>query len=114
MICDRYYYSSLAYQGKSGVCDFDWVLGLNLNCDRIRKPDICFFLDVNPNTCKKRIDETRDNVELYEKSAELMQKTRNGFLEVLDLLEKKYEHNIVRIDANDSIDNISKEIMKYV
>lgn len=114
VICDRYYYSSLAYQGKSGECDLDWVLELNLGCDKLIKPDICFFLDVNPETCKSRIDETRSNVELYEKSVELMKNTRQGFLEVLSLLESEYGHNIVRIDANDSIDNISKEIMKHV
>ncbi len=114
VICDRYYYSSLAYQGKSGKCDFDWVLELNLGCDKILKPDICFFLDVNPKSCKNRIDRTRDNVELYEKSVELMDNTRRGFAEVLSLLKKEYGHNIVCIDANDDIDNISKEIIKHV
>lgn len=114
VICDRYYYSSLAYQGMSGECDFEWVLNLNLGCDKLLKPDICFFLDVDPNTCRARIENSRDNAELYEKSAELMQRTRNGFLSVLSTLEQRYGHNILRIDANNSIDNIAKEITEYV
>ncbi|MCI5892161.1 MAG: dTMP kinase [Clostridiales bacterium] len=114
VLCDRYYYSSLSYQGKSGKCDFDWVFEMNMGCEKLLKPDICFFLDVYPKTCKERIEETRDNVELYEKSIELMSNTRCGFMEVFSLLEKEYGHNIVCIDANDSIDNISKEIMKHV
>lgn len=114
VICDRYYYSSLAYQGMSGECDFEWVLNLNLGCDKLLKPDICFFLDVDPEICRARIENSRDNAELYEKSVELMQRTRNGFLNVLSTLEQRYGHNILRIDANKSIDNIAKEITEYV
>jgi len=114
VICDRYYYSSLAYQGMSGECSLDWVLRLNLECEKLIKPDVCIFLDVNPDTCRARIENSRESVELYEKSAELMRQTRDGFLKVLSLLESEYGHNIVRIDANNDMDTISKEIIKYV
>lgn len=114
VICDRYYYSSLAYQGMSGECELSWVLELNLGCGKLLKPDICFFLDVDPTTCRARIVNSRESEELYEKSTELMKKTRDGFLKVLDIAEREYGHKIVRINANDDIDNIAKEIIKYV
>ena len=41
VICDRYYYSSLAYQGS--LIDGNWVQDMNLNCPEIRIPDLCIF-----------------------------------------------------------------------
>lgn len=114
VICDRYYYSSLAYQGKNPNSNYEWVLNLNLDCKMIEKPDLCIFLDVNPETCKNRIDVNRDRVELYEKSAVQMNSIRTGFIEVFDHLKNEYNHNIVIIDANNNINNVSKEIVKYV
>ena len=57
VICDRYYYSSLAYQGSE--TDFDWVLDMNINCPEIRKPDLCIFLDLEPDKCIERISNNR-------------------------------------------------------
>ena len=39
VVCDRYYYSSIAYQGVGG--SLEWVAAMNLNCPSIMKPDIC-------------------------------------------------------------------------
>lgn len=41
VICDRYYYSSFAYQGMD--TDLKWVMDSNLNCPDIIKPDVCVF-----------------------------------------------------------------------
>ncbi|MBQ7392281.1 MAG: dTMP kinase, partial [Clostridia bacterium] len=54
VICDRYYYSSLAYQG-SGT-DPEWVSNMNLNCPEIMRPDVCIFLDLTPEQSMARIN----------------------------------------------------------
>ncbi len=110
VICDRYYYSSFAYQGTAS--DIDWVMDINLKCPEILTPDVCIFLDVNPDTCKERIDKGRDSVELYEKSTELMKKIRKNFLDVFDKLSEK--ENIKIIDANRGLDEIQSEIIKAI
>ena len=46
VISDRYYYSTLAYQGVD--VGLDWLMSLNLGCEDIRKPDLCIFLDLLP------------------------------------------------------------------
>ena len=46
VICDRYYYSSIAYQGSE--TDFEWVKTLNISCPEISRPDVCIFLDLDP------------------------------------------------------------------
>lgn len=110
VVCDRYYYSSFAYQGTT--TDIDWVMRSNLECESILKPDLCIFLDVNPDTCKKRIDEVREKPELYEKDAEKMRHIRNNFLMVFDRLRD--EHNIAIIDANTGVENVFNAIKELL
>ena len=102
VVCDRYYYSSFAYQGTAS--DIDWVMRTNLECERVLKPDLCIFLDVNPDTCKSRIDEVRDRPELYEKDVEKMRQIRDNFLRVFDRLRDS--HNIYIIDANAGVEEV--------
>lgn len=110
VICDRYYYSSFAYQGTAS--DIDWVMKINLECEKIIKPDICIFLDVEPSICKSRIDEERDVVELYEKSVKLMKDVRNNFFKVFDNL--KEAENIKIINANRESEIVEKEVFDAV
>lgn len=110
VICDRYYYSSFAYQGTA--TDMDWVMNINLACKEILTPDLCIFLDVNPDTCKERIDRVREKPELYEKNIDLMREIRQNFLSVFSRLQQ--EQNIVIIDANKELEDVEKEILNYV
>lgn len=110
VICDRYYYSSFAYQGTAS--DIDWVMDINLKCNEILTPDLCIFLDVNPDTCKNRIDTVREKPELYEKDIELMKEIRMNFFGVFERLKDK--QNIVIIDANKGLEQIEKEILENV
>ena len=64
VLCDRYYYSSLAYQGSE--TDFEWVKSMNLNCPEIRTPDACIFLDLTPEESLERISNSRATTEIYE------------------------------------------------
>lgn len=110
VICDRYYYSSFAYQGTAS--DIDWVMDINLKCNEILTPDLCIFLDVNPDTCKNRIDTAREKPELYEKDIELMKEIRMNFFGVFERLKDK--QNIIIIDANKGLEQIEKEILENV
>ena len=53
VVCDRYYYSSIAYQGVDG--SLEWVADMNLSCPSIMKPDICIFIDLDPEKCLEHI-----------------------------------------------------------
>jgi len=110
VICDRYYYSSFAYQGTA--TDMNWVMDINLNCQEMLTPDLCIFLDVNPDTCKDRIDRVREKPELYEKDIQLMREIRQNFLSVLDRLAST--QTIAIIDANRGLGDVEKEILHYV
>ena len=109
VICDRYYYSSLAYQG-SGT-DPEWVSNMNLNCPEIMRPDVCIFLDLTPEQSMARINRNRATQEIYENEEKLTQ-VRNQFYRVFEQLR---EHdNIQIVDAYRSVEEIHQDIVALV
>lgn len=80
VICDRYYYSTLAYQGQS--TDYEWVKAMNLACPEILKPDVCIYVDLLPEQSLERIRKGRDSVEIYE-NVETLTRVREQFLSVI-------------------------------
>lgn len=109
VICDRYYFSSFAYQGIDA--DLDWVMKMNLDCPETLSPDVCIFLDVDPDTCMQRIDSSRAFTEIYEKASTLT-RIRNRFFEVFARLGDK--ENIKVVDASRSPEEIACEIAEIV
>ena len=108
VICDRYYYSSFAYQGTK--TDLDWVMDINLSAPPMITPDLCIFLDVPPTECKQRLDNERANLELYEKDIQLLEQVRTNFLTVFDKLGS--HENIVMIDANRDKNAVFADVAK--
>lgn len=110
VVCDRYFYSSMAYQGP--LTDPDWVADMNRNCPGIRKPDLCVFLDVDYRKCKERLDAGRSRLEIYERDLGFMERTRDAFLEVF----ARYagSDRIVIVDADREKDLVAQEIFEVV
>ena len=109
VICDRYYYSSLAYQG-SGT-DPEWVSNMNLNCPEIMRPDVCIFLDLTPEQSMARINRGRATQEIYENEEKLTQ-VRNQFYRVFEQLRER--DNIQIVDAYRSVEEIHQDIVALV
>ena len=109
VICDRYYYSSLAYQGSE--TDFDWVLDMNINCPEIRKPDICIFLDLEPEKAIERISANRMVTEIYEEKSRL-EKYRKRYFDIFEML--KFTDNIAVVDTDRSIESIADDLYELV
>ena len=103
VICDRYYYSSLAYQGP--VTSYEWVKSLNLNCPDILHPDICIFLDLTPEQSLERISKGREKLEIFEKLATLTRVRECFFGVITDL-----DDNIAVLDAYRSPEAIAEDI----
>ena len=106
-ISDRYYYSSLAYQGVQ--IGLPRVMELNLENPDIRRPDLCIFLDLEPEQSLARINARHVSTEIFE-TYEYLDKTRKTFINVIELLRERGE-NIVCINASGSIDEISEAVL---
>ena len=109
VICDRYYYSSIAYQGSE--TDFEWVKTLNISCPEIRRPDVCIFLDLDPDTSLSRIEKGRAVTEIYEKKDKLAA-VRASYKRVFDSLGEK--ENVKIINADRTPEAIAEEIFDTV
>ena len=111
VISDRYYYSSLAYQGT--VLGFDTVAALNLDNKSIRRPDLCIFLDLTPEKSLERIGARADvPTEIYE-NREYLERTRKTFFDTFERLKSRGE-NIIIIDAYGSMDDVAERIADAV
>ncbi len=103
VICDRYYYSTIAFQGAQGL-DMKSLINKNKN---FRKPDISLILDADPYLALKRIENRAK--EKFEQ-LDIMEKIRANFLELPKLLSD----NIKIIDSNKSLNEAFEDIKKEV
>lgn len=109
VICDRYYYSSLAYQGSE--TDERWVREMNLGCPEIRRPDVCIFLDLTPEQSMERIGKGRVTTEIYE-NAERLERVRRQFYSVFDALRDT--DRICVVNAARAVEEIHEEIYALI
>lgn len=100
-LCDRYYYSTIAFQGAQGLN----IKNLIAKNKKFRKPDVVFILDVEPSLALKRI-EYREK-EKFER-LDFMKKIRENFLRMPKLLKD----NIKIIDSSKSLKNVFEAVKK--
>ena len=105
VICDRYFYSTLAYQLE----EKEWQ---NYSSQFI-KPDIVFILDLPVSVAigriKQKYEKTKEKKSCFEKSI-LLNKVRKKFL----MLPNFLNHPIKIIDSNRSEKEIFKDIEKEI
>lgn len=105
VVCDRYYYSTLAYQ----LDEQEW----QSYALQFLRPDIAFILDVPAEIALER---TKTKYKLtgekkaYFEKLKILKKARKKFL----LLPNYLGDNIKIIDGNKAIETISKDIKKEI
>ena len=112
VITDRYTDSSIAYQGYGGGIDIELIENLNKISTYGLSPNLTFLLDMD---VKDSLDRTfkrnsldNEQIDKFEnKDFSFHEKVRNGFNQIL----KKNEDRIVKIDASEEIELISKKIL---
>lgn len=104
VITDRFYYSSIAYQGVR-CKDFDKTRKTFEN--NAIKPDITFIMDADVEVCLHRIEKLRGDTLNHFEKAEYQKQVRKIFLRLCNI-----ENEIVKINAQNEIKIIHKQIMK--
>jgi dTMP kinase len=97
VVCDRYLYSSLAYQGAAGL-DLNWIREINKNA---LKPDLAIYIDVPPEVVVKRIKRKKSVMERLQ----IQQKVQEIYMKLVE------EKLLVRVDGNRPKDEVSKDIL---
>ncbi|MEY5019562.1 MAG: hypothetical protein RLZ22_650 [Verrucomicrobiota bacterium] len=104
VILDRYYFSTMAYQGARG---FDPVQIRQRNEEFAPKPDLLLILDLSVESAHKRIGSRGDTVNEFEQ-LETLTRCREIFLSIRD------ESFARVIDAEPSLDVVSADILSVV
>lgn len=100
VVSDRYLYSSLAYQGGSGL-DLDWIEELNKFA---LKPDLALYIDIPPEVAIKRLNREKSVME----KLETQKRVREVYLQMVE------EGRMVYVDGNRPIRAVSREILGIV
>ena len=107
-ICDRYVFSSLAYQ--SIECGMQLPQKLN---EDFPLPQIVFYFRIQPEQSLKRIA-GRSVTEIYEKT-DFLKKTATSYETVFDTMRKtQCDMRIIDIDASLSADEVEKNIWTVI
>jgi len=109
VICERFLYSSLAYQGSGRDLGFDSILSINDFAINNSYPDMTIYLDVDEKTGLSRVDERGNKDRLDSESANFHHKVNEGYKEVL----RRFKDTKV-VDSNRSIDEVVNDTLKLI
>ena len=105
VVADRFYDSTLAYQGGGRNLDLDWLIKLNHFATYELEPDVTFLVDILPEEASKRKSKEEDRIERA--GIELQTLVRNTYLE----LSIKFKERFVVIDGHETIESIHASIL---
>lgn len=77
IICDRWLFSTLVYQGVLNHISFDFIYSV-FEQSGCQLPDLCFLLDLSPESAKQRMGTPQDRYE--RRSLASRQKMREAYL----------------------------------
>ena len=109
VVMDRYFDSSIAYQGYAGGVDINKIIQTTKFVTDGVEPDLTFLLDLKTEVGmqRKQKDENLKNFDRIErKSLSFHEKVHDGYLEIA----KKFPNRIVVIDASQSPDEVFNNI----
>ncbi len=105
VVCDRYLYSSIAYQGTSRRM-LEWVREINKHAI---KPDLAIYIDVPPEVMVDRIKRKKSVMETWETQKRVreayLKQVREGQLEIV-------EGNVSKNDVAQAIDHLISDYLK--
>ena len=110
VICDRFLFSSLAYQGYARNIGVDEVLKINEFAIEGHMPDTTIFLNLNYNDGLKRIETRTFKDRLDLETNTFHQEVSMGYQKVLE----KYKHRMHVVDASNEIDQVVNDALKVV
>lgn len=108
VVCDRYYYSTAAYQGAAGGVGVRGVLEIAEKIARFERPDVVAILDLPPKVARARREDHSDRVE--RKGAAYQERVRRGFLE----MARRDRRRVRVIDAARPVDDVFGDLWKAV
>jgi len=111
VICDRFFDSTIVYQGIARGLGVDRILDMSLWATGGIAPDLTFLLSIKADKGKKRMDRAskeRDRMELEKDN--FRKKIYEGYLSIA----KRYKDRFMVIDGEKDIEKIFEEVKRRV
>jgi len=100
VVCDRYVYSTLAYQGAAGL-DLEWIGHINKFA---LKPNIALFIDTPVDVVVKRLKRKKTVME----TSQNLQKVRKVYMTMVQ------DQSLTLIDGDKPVSEVAKNVLKAV
>ncbi|MGL5085980.1 MAG: dTMP kinase [Clostridium sp.] len=112
VLCDRFIFSSLAYQGHARGLGIEEVFEINKFAIGEYMPDLTILFDVRPEIGLDRIlkNSEREINRLDLEKLDFHYKVKEGY----ELLFKKYNDKIVKVDAEKTIDEVFNDTLNII
>lgn len=124
VICDRYFPSTLVYQGmrdnlKASFLEMEKMFYRFIHSDGIILPDLTIVLDLDPNICQERINKREKDEEIYE-ALDFQNKVRNLYVEWVKQNDETWWdwhrglNEKVIVDANGSVEEVFERCLGVI
>lgn len=104
VVSDRYYYSSLAYQGAKNV-DVEWIKTLNRFAP---EPDLAIYLDIEPSVGLQRKQSSTTKIKYLEEDESFLYKVRAIYKELVT------KGLMIEVDASNDLENVVGECTRIL
>jgi len=105
VVSDRYYYSSLAYQGAKGV-DPLWIEMVNKKF--LLKPDVAIYIDVPPDLGLRRKANSPTRLKYLERDLDIIKSVRSIYKELVRRGE------LIEVDGTLSLDEVIRSVKEIL
>ncbi len=117
VILDRYFYSTLAYQGYAGGVDIKLIEKLNKWSTKGLQPDVVFLIDVPIEIAISRLLKKGEGYQVLEKR-KYLEKVKRGYLKLVNRNSNFYLLNEIKdfyvLDGTKNIEELQKIIMNTI
>ncbi|MEO3993451.1 MAG: dTMP kinase [Desulfurococcaceae archaeon TW002] len=104
VVGDRYYYSSLAYQGAKNV-DIEWIRTLNRFAP---EPDLAIYLDIEPSLGLRRKQSSTTKIKYLEEDENFLHRVRAIYKELVT------KGLMTEVDASNNLENVIEECVRIL
>lgn len=105
VVCDRFFFSSLAYQGYGLQQDVELVRQVNFVAVQGLLPDWTFYLDINPQTGLLRQANKRNLDRIEQRNGGFFQRVVEGYEQLVN------EYRLIRLDGNEAAEVIHHQVV---
>ena len=106
VLCDRYTDSTLAYQGYGRQLDIDRLQALNDEATNGLKPDLTFWLDLEPEEGRLRAGARGELDRLEAEAQSFHERVRAGYRQLAQAEPERWRY----IDAAGNVEDVSQKI----